>query len=818
MNSRFYEKQVVSSSVKVVNIIKDWRDSNFNVQDIMGSETTYSVDNSLSKTNSGRKGNSRRNIRAKIIKQRNLSTHLLNFSSNKDLKVSDMKKLDRPGIEIFLIVGECDDSHTVQKCIMALANICSSDYVRSNILEMNVIHKVTGMLVHLNSPKSLWAASVLFFYLSCEKEIEDRIFNGCFQLLHNNCVHDDVECRMIALYTLNNTLPCIERHRISELIMQTIHNYQMMSLADVVMQQDIFKIILNMSSFLNLQPFLIEFEAMELVGQTAVKVAQRTDFKSGIILIHFLSNFLHSPDLAQSLIAADYIAIFIDLMSISNPVILNYGFRALAVLSRREEYPHSVFDSDILNMLCGIISNEKLPEEAHIDAAKFLTNLCRPEVKAVSKRLLGDGVPLALLTLIGADRDSQVRAIASRGLQNSFAFKETATKLVDEAIDSLLSLLRVQGDRGAAHCLYNLATHKACEVKMIDRKVHLQLLDILCEISSIPAKSSCLQVLAQFSINERCILDLLEENLIPRLAKQVQVTDKSTWFDVSRLLLAIVVKQEKLDPEDRAGIEAILKLIVKKDVSTEQVLIQSAYILSFMTLDIPDFTTIETAFRIILNTSNCEEVVEAAATVLYNVSCSPSNIGLLVKDGYYLNAMIRLVRSAKPEIQIVIAESMRTLCSLEGTPSLLIKNDILSDFIAIALLRTSSEEVKVICSDTFYNILCQEKTRSKLLKGDLWWSMMRLARSEFEPVRKTCARTLYYLSLKEEHSLILRDLQVLSFIRDITGSGEEDYISTCILACHRIVHAFRSPPNHTEITAMLKICQQALLRYKASII
>ena len=97
----------------------------------------------------------------------------------------------------------------------------------------------------------------------------------------------------------------------------------------------------------------------------------------------------------------------------------------------------------------------------------------------------------------------EVRRVAARGLQNAFASKEIAAKLVDEALDLLISFLLKEEDIGAGFCLYNLLLYGECARKMIDRKVHTTILKVLCEVSTLPAKSVCLQMLAQFSSDAR---------------------------------------------------------------------------------------------------------------------------------------------------------------------------------------------------------------------------------------------------------------------------------------------------------------------------
>jgi hypothetical protein len=149
---------------------------------------------------------------------------------------------------------------------MAISNITSSAHVRQIFVEMNSMHKLVGMLQHVQSPKVLWAAAVMFYYLSCEREIEDRVFNGAFSLIQAYVTQSNFECRILALFILNNCLPCIERHQISEIIMDCIHNFSM-AVQEHDYLMEMYQIIQNMSIFTNLHASLFEFEILQLLAQ-----------------------------------------------------------------------------------------------------------------------------------------------------------------------------------------------------------------------------------------------------------------------------------------------------------------------------------------------------------------------------------------------------------------------------------------------------------------------------------------------------------------------------------------------------------------------
>lgn len=112
----------------------------------------------------------------------------------------------------------------------------------------------------------------------------------------------------------------------------------------------------------------------------------------------------------------------------------------------------------------------------------------------------------------------------------------------------------------------------------------------------------------------------------------------------------------------------------------------------------------------------------------------------------------------------------------------------MSDLIVIALLRTSSDEVKITCTHVFYNLLCHITVRAKLLEGDLWWAVMRLSKTGPAEIKDICANMLLLLSSDRGSIGTLRKQHhIMSFLKEISSMGSEEFFSDCLSAVHNIL-------------------------------
>ena len=164
----------------------------------------------------------------RVQKHRSLAKLLLNFSANpENIKKrvggpeSATTTLNSKSIETFINVAESKDPEIVSDCIIAISNISMYPSVRTLLYEGNAISKVSNLLNHipLKGSKANWASLLLFYYFSCDKDIEDRVYNAGGAFIHTCSQSPDPEIKLVALYTLNNLALCIERQKIAEALM-----------------------------------------------------------------------------------------------------------------------------------------------------------------------------------------------------------------------------------------------------------------------------------------------------------------------------------------------------------------------------------------------------------------------------------------------------------------------------------------------------------------------------------------------------------------------------------------------------------------------
>ena len=219
MSSRFYDfPDPVTAIDHVVDV---WRTEDFSLRDDLSAANIANRQASLASQNMGRhtiaKGVARNKV--KMQKLRNLAVHLLNYSANVDLAKNPMNV---KAVQTFINVGDTDDTKTVSNCMIAISNISANEQVRAMLLEINAMHKFTNYLQYIKGASTHWAAALLFYYFSCDKESEDRVYNACSAFAQLNGLSKEMDTRMVALYTMNNLMPCIDRQRVVEIAMKII--------------------------------------------------------------------------------------------------------------------------------------------------------------------------------------------------------------------------------------------------------------------------------------------------------------------------------------------------------------------------------------------------------------------------------------------------------------------------------------------------------------------------------------------------------------------------------------------------------------------
>lgn len=836
--ARFKTAPKPADSVK--NLVDGWRGADFTSVH-KNSKDQQNDSNSSSDGPELQSQDEMNDQKLKIQKQRNLSAHLVQFSASLDNQKNALTKKD---LEVFLAISDSKDFQTVCNCIIAISNVCSSAHVRAILLDMNAVHKIAIMLSMLGgklaeedreiNAKAFWAAGLLFYYFSLEHDIEDRIYTVSAGLLKTNGSEShevNYALTMLSLYTLNNLLPCIERQRVAEQILEIAMPFFASSNGGVILREHsiLLDILQNICFYVNTHSTLLEHGVLDMLAMVASAAAAHTDKVIGRKIVQVLSTFMQSPDLFDpendATRADDYICIFIDLLTLEDEDVVTGSFRILAVMSSMESLLENVSDPDVVRVVCGVITERTVSVAAATEAAKYFANICSTKVEAYSNKLMKDGAADAIIRLIQAPYPAdQIAVIALKGLQNLLQYKSTSLALVEQVWAPLLYLIEESNLVDAAYCLFNVTCVPECVEVLVEHKLHSKILALMVETKDSKSRSSFVQILVQLCGQRRCVEDLLLENVIEKSntaifsASSASAMSSSLWVDISQMLLALVANKSDMVDSHRSGIVKILTKICVEGAD-ETVLNNCAKILAYLSLNISSFAEMDPVIGSILTLSDNDIVLESISIVLYNVSCSEEQALMLLKSkNTYLNIMIRMMRSGKPQVQENVANGMRSLCALPNCTSILLAEaggkggNLLSDFIVIALLRTSSEAIKSVCSESFFNLLCHQEHRQKLLQGDLWWAMMRLSRSNNQVVRAVCAKTLFNLACDPRNMQPLRNNNVLALVKEISSTGSAEFLLMCLEAVENIVSQFEDHLSEIEVSSVIRICYDVLSR------
>jgi hypothetical protein len=957
MSGRFF--QFPETKDRVDNVVDQWRHEDFDMKDdvltAMNNVSSANGNNPAGGSFAIGAGSSSFNVnstpnssirnatvsgiknKVKIVKQRNLAMHLMNFSSHIDLKKT---QFNMKNVQTFVSVAESDDPKTVSKCMIALSNIAAEPLVRNILLEMNTMHKITNMLQYLRGKAAHWAAGLLFYYFSCDKESEDRVYNACSVFLQLNGSSKDSLVRAVTLYTLNNLMPCIDRQRIAELIMRILQ----LQFEPTIVFQDrslsstYLTIMQNMAWFTNAHSTLLSLNILELLEKFARFAINQKNNEMALAIAKILQSFLQLPDSASAVVGMEFISILCILFESDYEPALIQALKACVVLSTLPNLRRLVHTTELTKVISIMIINRAKEGAAGVtnalgkEAAKYFCNITFPfhssssslkEILlgpsssshphhhshhkggnaaddtnnvltaetiekihiATMERLLEENIHEAVFAILrSSDPSLQSKAIAIRALQNIVSYPSNGYKLSKQCIEPVITFLMDCSSPlytsassvmvptasptsinssssvvcsesyglGAAYVIYNLATIPLCRNELVEKKVHLKILEFMTKVKESSLKSAFLQILVQLSGSNICIVELLKIDLIHKLEIQIQFVSKNSankspkrkkeeeeqenldistgegkskekeieilnnngvWRDISLMLLAVVAyTSHDLTEANQIAIISILKQICSFPGINNDIIENCANVLKFISSRYAAFNELDPVIRSVLalsDSENDETIDNDISTILYNMTCyDAKNLDLMLKDTYYINIMIRIMRNGKVAVQENIAYAIRTLCSVEKCTQLLLKHDIISDLIVIALLRTSSEEIKIVCSQAFYNMLCSSKCRLELLKGDLWWALTRLGRTDSVTVRNMCIRALNDLSAPLDSSffsssklssdqvknatlhkscvLALRSHHVLSFMKDLTLASP----ASSLLQCLQIVHNF----------------------------
>ena len=758
--------------------------------------------------------------RQKMLTQRSLSVHLLSFSTSDTLPVGDRLAAFK-AVQTFLEVGVSADPDTINNIAMSIANLCANKFMRTVLVEQNCIHRYSAFLPSLNSPNAMMSCSLFFYYLSMEPEIEDRICSAGFKMLQKSIGGESMTLRMVSLQCLSNLLPCAERTRCVDLIINSMHSMYR-DFGDKVWNEELFIILANVSRIPMNHTAMIEADFMDLISLAVAEMSKK-DIVSFRLAAEVLGAFLISPDLADDLISSDYSRVFIDLLGVEDEVITALCMRAFAVMSASDAFMSCVCESDVVQVVCSQVSS---PFDIHVieDISFFLCNVCSPALMKAKDRVQ-DGAAHSMLELMALyPTNEKIMYYCVIGLRDLLIDPETCFLLFQDVAPEILKLVKASVGNIDIHmleCLVNISIPLECDDKLVEYKMDVEILETFVEgmkTEEVAVQASLVKILVVLTRMQVLVDRLLATNILTALKELVLHTLKTkkrdVWTDVARMLLAIINHQPEMTNSQQLEVVEILHHLGSSEGASEQMTADCAIVLAFLSYSMPDFSTVDPIIRSILKVSESEAVMAAASTVLYNVSCNEVDAHMLLKDNLHINIMIRMMRNGSAKVQKNVAEAMRLLCIKPKCNELLLQRELLSDFIVIALLRTNKSDVKKICSEAFYNMLCHATSRKKLLQGDLWWAMMRLSKTDVGEVRMVCARTVYNLATAPANIDALRKNYVINFVKELCSEEGNAYLSIFLSVLDNVIdHASQNTPlNSLETSSVIQVLISSLLK------
>ena len=765
--------------------------------------------------------------KAKRAKHLNLAQHLVNFSSGPKCNVAD---LSVTSISTFTDVANTRDPYTASCALLAISNISSMKHVRNYILENNMMHAVANIIPLIRGPTTVFAASLLFYYFSIDAEAEDRVYNTGGSHISTHGVTQNRELQILSLKTLSNLLPCGDRLRVVETIMRIVHifvpsddnpadfeieNY------DRDMALVYLPIISHVSSFTNTHSTLFASDICDLLAKTAIYCQKTGDAEIGQLVGKILLSFLqvHDSHVTFQFVSDDnFIFAFEKLLEIHDTNVLKACMHGICVMSGVPELTTAVCDSEMLAVVAHtLFSWDKLPPAIALDTAMYYNNVCQDFKSAYLERLAKENqLALAIMTLISKAGDNyHAQQVAVRGLQNLLTLESNCHLLCDNVMPILMQMIETHHDLGAAQALYNVSCALSCVSSLRAHKVHIKMLHLYTKTNDLKVRKTYLQIICQMFYDTMCIHDIMDAGIVDILSDTITGPETSDiWPIMVKIALNIVNNCTNMTEKQRLRIVGLLKVVCVK-TSPDDIIGKASVVLAYLSLTLEDFSEVDTVLRSILALSSHELVYESASVVLYNLTCSEKNASIVVRDALYVNIMINIMRSSLPETQQNIAKAMRTLCSLEQCTELMMNSSSLSDLIVIALLRSSSEDIKVVCSQAFYNMLTHFGPREALLrKGDLWWAITRICKNDSMNIRLSGAKALLDLSIDAENSFALRTHHVMSFVHDLITGTDIEFIDICMKAVQNLCSQFDPPFALYELTSLLQICAEALVRCK----
>jgi hypothetical protein len=415
-------------------------------------------------------------------------------------------------------------------------------------------------------------------------------------------------------------------------------------------------------------------------------------------------------------------------------------------------------------------------------ASKTLRILCGDKVLA--KKLVGDGIVKALMSLIRTD-DGTIRQYCAESICSLFQNESVLSRLIEQgAVNVLVSLSQSDGvdtitSEWCAFALFQLSTNDLCPVFLLVNGI-LPSLITLCKSQGKRTKKFCAAALLSLSNKKtrdhqglyKSSVDV--SSAIPILVDMLRNEfSESIKVDCASALYNLADDDSNCDQMLQAG--ALIPVVNLTQADHMQTKIKCAAILSRLSCHdkySQEFAS-DRVLMVLLELSCLEHALTQRRVIIAisNLSQLPELRTILLK----LKATEFIISLAsKPDEQIRrgCAAIICNLSSEDGSERRMIKAGVVSTLLITALVTSDQVETKLICAKALVNLMYDPGSYAKMVKEGVIWGLGNLTLLDNPYILNMCSKALCNLSGDYARQMLSSPSTVGSIMKLLKQNGD----------------------------------------------
>lgn len=702
-----------------------------------------------------------------IRKHRSLTQHLYQFSLSADLKTRPMTI---GVLQTFVDLADTSDFLSALNILVSASNLLQFHSVRSLLIEVNGFHKISA-LVPLTMPhvhSALQASALMYYYYSCDGGIEDRVFNEAYPALSVNFESEFEEIQMITLFTLNNLLPSISRHRIADLVMKIVAAHLLTPSPELCCETEgqqeetlflLLRVLSNASIFANVHPMMFRSRATNALLRLTAYACRANAPKIALHVAMILNNFL-SPTEASRLhvtdaVAGDFVEVAKGLLAVQSNDVLAYALRSLVVMSAAPDFARLIATVEVVSLVTRIVLHTDISKFGPViagDFAHFFYNLtCVVTLKILDGEAAGDpadssevvgavvscGAHECCLKLVdahsGDSASTPTTKFAMMALQNLLSWNFPRYYEVASCVmEPLLEVIRTMQSIAAIRCVFNICCRSredgGSKIELLAQNmIHVKFLDFFSRSTGdLEASSAYLQVLVQMC-SDRVVAELFERGLLQALVGRVKP------------LVSTSMRRESFVSNSANAESSIVRLV--QSSSTLVLAVASNYSSAGNSLQPQEMRSILRVLHIV--------VTSRIDNLLVNQLCACALAFLSSRHLEYEDAravVLALMRVCRRDESLMESLSLflHNVCCDRSNVEAVLRDDAVLNFL-IKLLRSGSVRVQMVVLETFRTLCSYESCVGLMTRGSILSDLIvvGILRSSSAEVKDVCSEAFY---------------------------------------------------------------------------